>query len=309
MYPPYTLARVMARNILGTGTPLGIPASKINRLGFKDGSEAMLYTGLMYQMMPFISKLTRIMRRFEGWSVERLISAISTVSSSFPTFYGFLRVEERDKRYFDGILQKISELLRISGVDFFYEPELDFYSGILLYEIGNDEVFAEYASFVAERLREQGIRKVITVDPHTTYALKVLYPQFTGINLDVRSYLELLRLGDSRDEEGWRAVVHDPCYYARHLEMSGIIRGVLQDCGVQCVDSRNSRKLTSCCGGPIESLSPRLSIEISRTRYAELKNTGSDVVTACPICLGNFRSIGEVKDVAEVLWARRMANG
>jgi|Deesub1362A_J573_1020465.scaffolds.fasta_scaffold00738_13 Fe-S oxidoreductase len=307
MYPPHTLARVIARNIRKTWTPLGIPASKINTWwSDEDGSDIMFYTGLMYQMMPYITKLTQIMHKFEGSGAEKLVSVVSTFSSPFSRF---LKVDDRDKQYFNSILWKISELLIDSEVEFFYDPELDFYSGILLYEMGDDESFAEYASFVAERLKEQGVRKVVTVDPHTTYALKVLYPQFTGISFEVKTYLEVLKADENKDSKSWKVAFHDPCYYARCLEMHEVPRKVLQEFGLECIDIRNSGRLTSCCGGPIESFSPKLSMEISRSRYMEMKGIGCDVVTSCPICLGNFRVSGDVKDIAEVLWrARRRAH-
>ena len=305
MYPPHVLARIMAENIRKSGTPLGIPALKLNTWwsGESRESDTMLFTGLMYQMVPYIAKLTRIMLRFEGRIIERFISAFSSFSA-----FRFLRVDERDVQYFNSLLIKISELLHDSGIDYFYDSELDHYSGVLLYEIGDDRGFADHASLVAEKLSDYGVRKVITVDPHTTYALKVLYPQFTGIRFEVKSYLELLRLGEgeeSGDEKSWKVTIHEPCYYARHLEMSDVLRNALQRSGIECVNIRNSGRLTSCCGGPVESISPKLSLEISRNRYYELKSTGCDVVTACPICLGNFRGFGEVKDVTEVLWERR----
>ena len=65
-------------------------------------------------------------------------------------------------------------------MDFFYHPEMDFYSGILLYDLGDQEGFAAHARFVARTLKLHGVKKIITVDPHTTYALKELYPKYTG---------------------------------------------------------------------------------------------------------------------------------
>lgn len=314
MYPPRTLARLLARNIRRSGTPLGIPASRINTWWSKSEKErqegrAMLFTGLMYQMMPYIRKLTQIMHGFEGKRVENLLLTLSNFSGSFSTFSYLAGFSKGGRQYFNGILRKISELLTASDIDFFYNPEFDFYSGILLYEVGDDRSFAEHASLVAEALREQGIRKIITVDPHTTYALKILYPQFTGVSFEVKSYLEVLR-GEMQNEglENLKIAFHDPCYYTRHLEMTEVLRKVMRDFRIECTPMRNSGRLTSCCGGPVESFSAKLSLEISRIRYMELKETGCDVVTACPICLGNFMGLGKVRDLAEVLWARRIPN-
>jgi Fe-S oxidoreductase len=65
-------------------------------------------------------------------------------------------------------------------VDFFYDPRLDDYSGVLLYDLGDQDSFVQHAKYVAAKLKQNGIRKLITVDPHTTYALKILFPKYTG---------------------------------------------------------------------------------------------------------------------------------
>ena len=79
-------------------------------------------------------------------------------------------------------------------MDFFYHPEMDFYSGILLYDLGDQEGFEAHARFVARTLKLHGVKKIITVDPHTTYALKELYPKYTGETFEVQPYFSLLRL-------------------------------------------------------------------------------------------------------------------
>ena len=99
-----------------------------------------------------------------------------------------------EKQKFDGILRSICRLLTKSGVDFFYHPEMDFYSGILLYDLGDQEGFAAHARFVARTLKLHGVKKIITVDPHTTYALKELYPKYTGESFEVQPYFSLLQL-------------------------------------------------------------------------------------------------------------------
>ena len=78
-------------------------------------------------------------------------------------------------------------------MDFFYRPDMDFYSGILLYDLGDQEGFEEHARFVAKTLKLHGVDKIITVDPHTTYALKELYPKYTGVSFEVQPYFTLLR--------------------------------------------------------------------------------------------------------------------
>ena len=113
-------------------------------------------------------------------------------------------------------------MLTKSGVDFFYHPEMDFYSGILLYDLGDQEGFVEHARFVARTLKLHGVQKIITVDPHTTYALKELYPKYTGVSFEVQPYFALLRPDEvSRGNGRPPVAIHDPCFYGRYLKALG----------------------------------------------------------------------------------------
>ena len=148
-------------------------------------------------------------------------------------------------------------------MDFFYHPEMDFYSGILLYDLGDQEGFAAHARFVARTLKLHGVKKIITVDPHTTYALKELYPKYTGETFEVQPYFSLLRLSKAGGGNGLGPVtIHDPCFYGRYLKLSEGPRQVLSSLGLEYVEVRNCGEFTSCCGGPAESVSPALNREI-----------------------------------------------
>jgi Fe-S oxidoreductase len=95
---------------------------------------------------------------------------------------------------------------------------------------------------------------------------------------------------------------HDPCYYARFLDIYDQPREIIDALGVQCVDVRNSKKLTCCCGGPIESIAPGLSREVAMDRIQELQKTGCRIVAMCPICILNMRRVGaEVEDFSTVV--------
>ena len=74
--------------------------------------------------------------------------------------WGFaLLTSKAERKQFNGILHTIRRLLAKSGVDFFYHPEMDFYSGILLYDLGDQEGFVEHARFVARDLEAPRRRK------------------------------------------------------------------------------------------------------------------------------------------------------
>jgi Fe-S oxidoreductase len=304
MYKPKDIIELIANNVRKTRNPFGAANSTINNWWngtpmHRDG-DAMLFTGLMYQLVPYIGKTTGYLERYE----DTFLANYVRFGKYMPKFlvrltFRFLASKE-DKKKFNGILKSIVEILLKSKVDFCYRPELDYYSGILLYDLGDIDVFTSHARFVANTLKENGIKKLITVDPHTTYALKVLYPKYTGATFEVKTYFELLNL---RGENGAKQVtLHDPCFYGRYLELSEVPVKVLENLGIECVAVRNSGQFTNCCGGPAESISPKLSTEVLSRRVEELKATGAPIVAMCPICMGALMKGGvEVEDLSSLI--------
>jgi Fe-S oxidoreductase len=99
-----------------------------------------------------------------------------------------------------------------------------------------------------------------------------------------------------------RITLHDPCFYGRYLELGEVPRRVLEKMGIECAALRNSNQFTSCCGGPAESMSPKLAREIGGRRIAELRATDAPVVAMCPICMANLRKGGvEVEDLSTLI--------
>jgi Fe-S oxidoreductase len=312
MYNPRDIINLIAANIRKTRNPFGISNSQINTWwreapGFtRRPGDALLLTGLMYQSIPYIEATTRYLERLEGsrWADYLRFAPLSRYIPSFLVGRAFsLLTSKAEKKQFNGILQAICRLLTKSGVDFFYHPDMDFYSGILLYDLGDQEGFVEHARSVARTLKLHGVHKVITVDPHTTYALQELYPKYTGVSFEVNPYFALLRPNEiSRGNGRPPVAIHDPCFYGRYLKLSEGPRRLLTGLGLTYAEVRNCGEFTSCCGGPAESVSPALNQEILGRRVAELKASGAPVVTFCPICLANLLKAGlPVEDLASLL--------
>jgi Fe-S oxidoreductase len=312
MYNPRDIINLISTNVRKSRNPFGIPRAQINTWwreapGFtRRPGDALLLTGLMYQAIPYIEATTRYLERLEGsrWAGYLRFAPLSRYIPSFVVGQGLACLTSKtEKKQFNGILQAICRLLTKSGVDFFYHPEMDFYSGILLYDLGDQDGFVEHAKFVARTLKLHGIEKIITVDPHTTYALKELYPKYTGVSFEVQPYFALLRpRGVSRGNGRPPVAIHDPCFYGRYLKVSEGPRQLLSALGLNYADVRNCGEFTSCCGGPAESVSPALNREILDRRVEELKASGAPVVTVCPICLANLLKAGlPVEDLASLL--------
>ena len=304
MYNPKHIIDVLADNIRKTRNPFGAGNKTMNkwwkRADLPTQGDTMLYTGLMYQLMPYIKKTTHQIEQFEGSKMGDYVWLQKYVPKLLVKLAFIFMAGKKDKEAANNILKAMVKLLNKSHVNIFYNPKLDFYSGILLYDLGDNEGFIEHAKFVAEKLKSNGINKIITVDPHTTYALKVLYPKYTGIELDVKTYFELIDF-EARDGNS-QVTLHDPCFYGRYLELSDVPRKILDGFGIEHVDVRNSGKFTHCCGGPAESISPALTKEILTKRYGALQETGKPILAMCPVCLGNLQKIGaDVEDLSVFL--------
>jgi Fe-S oxidoreductase len=304
MYKPRDIIELIADNVKKTRNPFGAPNRMINRWWKKASlpreGDALLFTGLMYQALPYIEGTTRYLERYEDTLAARYVKFGRYVPKSLVGLGFVFMTSKQEKQRYNAILQDIATILARSGVDFGYRPELDFYSGILLYDLGDLDGFVDHARFVARRLKDNGVEKLITVDPHTTYALKVLYPKYTGESFEVKTYFELVKFTGENGHT--RITLHDPCIYGRYLQLAHVPKRVLEGLGIECVAVRNAGQFTICCGGPAESISPKLSKEIAGRRIAELQATDAPVVAMCPICMANLRKGGiEAEDLSTVI--------
>ncbi|HEB69743.1 MAG TPA: (Fe-S)-binding protein [Desulfobulbus sp.] len=304
MFTPRTIMELLADNVRKTRNPFGLNKAGLNSW-WKDSpvnqdGETLLFTGLMYQLVPYIKAATRYLEKYEDTPAADYLRYGKFIPKPLVNL-GLKGISSRDDRSeFNTILCNIVKILQSSGVSFGYHPELDEYSGVLLYDMGDQENFVEHARYVAEKLQAAGIRKLITVDPHTTYALKVLYPKYTGISFEVQTYFELTSLhsGDVSSE----VTLHDPCFYGRYLALADVPHDLLSGLGVHCEPINTSGAFTTCCGGPAESISPRLAEEVGRRRVAELQATGRPIVAMCPICLAHLQKSGaQVEDLSSIL--------
>ena len=304
MFKPRDIIELIADNVRKTRNPFGVPNVLMNRWwkgkDLRTEGDAMLFTGLMYQSVPYIEMTTRHLERYEDSAVADYVKYGKYMPKFLVGLGLALLSSKEEKKKSSDMLHNIAKVLTRSKVDFFYNSELDHYSGVLLYDLGDIDGFMSHARFVADRLREDGVKKLITVDPHTTYALKVLYPKYVGETFEVKTYFELVNF---RGENGTKQVtLHDPCMYGRYLEMSDVPTKVLENLGIECVAVRNSGKFTNCCGGPAESISPKLSRDVLERRVKELQSTGAPIVAMCPICMTHLKKGGvEVEDLSTLI--------
>ena len=277
-------------------------------LNLPRGGATVLYTGQMWQMVPAINAMSRQLGKYEKRDSARLFGFARSMNRLVNLTPFLARSNPRERRAYDGRLQNIARLLRAAGVEFGYLYEKDLYTGALAYDEGLDHVFVEHAQFVYRTLKGAGVKRLITVDPHTTNMLRSVYPKVVpGYDLEVRSYLEVLaeRKLPPLAQLGETVAFHDSCVYARYEGVLEPPRELLAAGGVTLAQPELSGKLTFCCGGPLETLFPGKSSEIARRRVEQLSAGSSKIVTACPLCLANLSRAApagvEVRDISEYL--------
>ncbi len=272
-------------------------------LGLRRGGETVIYTGQMFQMLPFLSRLQGV--REKGERMGRLARVLNPlVNLSYLASSVGVKGEER--RRYEGILRRMVALLRAAGQEPAYLYERDLYPGTLAYDLGLHRLFERHARRVARAIQEAGVRRIICVDPHSTELFRRVYPQVVeGFRVEAVHWMEpLLEAGGPALRSRWEAVaLHDSCILARRLGLGQGPRSLLEKGGAQVGLPRLSGSITQCCGGPAETLFPQEALALGRERMEQMEGLEGPVVTACPICLLNLQRAGgrAVVDLAEAL--------
>ncbi|GAB6093855.1 hypothetical protein JCM14469_01070 [Desulfatiferula olefinivorans] len=143
-------------------------------------------------------------------------------------------------------------------------------------------------------LNTHGVRKIITLSPHSFHALKNDYPALGG-TFAVFHYTQVLafamaKLTVTPPSSPLRVTFHDPCYLGRHNGDYVSARTILKSLpGLTLTDMDRSGKNALCCGGGGGNFFTDLltgGAETSaRVRVREAASTGADILAvACPLC-------------------------
>lgn len=269
----------LAKESLKDLMPAKIPREKI--IEDDPDHEYLLYTGQLYQVTPYLDTIRDMLEKVEN--IEEFLFSLYT---HFDSVWSFIKPKKHVKERYQNIVKRAYSKLKENGIDVGYDFSIDYYSGVIFHDLGS-QYFNDYARIMTKKLNN---KKLITLDPHTTYAVKVLYkkadPTFKA---EVHHYSEFLRIENAAD-----FVDHESCYLVRYLNMQLTSNAVKPE---------ESGKEMGCCGGPIEFVSPRLATEIAKLRMDKLLKTGKNkVLVWCPICLSNLSRLNraEVKDALEI---------
>ena len=294
--PTRDIVGLMVDNLEKRDSVFPLSAKKANRwaegLDIPRGGDTVLYTGSMYQLLPYIIAMVKLLGRVENTFLARMVFLGRFANKFINLSAVAARPSRADVKRFNEILRNVARLLQRSGVEFGYLYEDDLYAGALAYDMGVDGTLRKHAERVHATLAKHGVKRLITLDPHTTNMLRSVYPEILdGFDVEVVSYLEVLAQADAEPTKriGEGVVIHDSCLYARAEGVIDQPRQLLQRAGYTVKEPRESRNLTYCCGGPIEALFPSRSHDIAAKRVEQLKGAGGrQATTMCPMCLASL---------------------
>lgn len=281
--------------------------------------ETILYTGCEYQLLPYTYSLIELVKKMGPFGLRSNMFLSTTKALGkigLDVTKIFMQLTVKDKDLYSELLRKYVRVLQSLGIDFAYLYEEEPYAGSLLYEFGFLEELAEYAQRIYEVFKRRGVRRIITISPHSMELLAKVYPLYVkGFNITVLHYTQVIKEALQRSglnpalSQEMTVTIHDPCHLARTLDIIEEPRFILQAIkGIKLKEVEHcSKRFTGCCGAPIETLLPEITGLVTKRRLEELRSTGAElIVTICPFCYFNFKKNSKdpgttVKDLIEIL--------
>ncbi|TVP85585.1 MAG: (Fe-S)-binding protein [Alkalicoccus sp.] len=206
------------------------------------------------------------------------------------------------------VAQSFAKIMNEAGIKFAILGNKEKNSGDTPRRIGNEFLFQELAQANIEEFEKNGIKKIVTIDPHTYNTFKNEYPDF-GLDAEIYHHSELLFqwIQEGRIKPTYEVneqiVYHDSCYLGRYNDVYDPPREILKAIpGVELVEMERNRENGMCCGAGggmmwmEEDTGTR--VNIARTEQA-LATSSSMIGSACPYCLTMMSDGTKAKEAEE----------
>jgi len=305
LIPPglaYLADNIIAKdNILGASKGAGAKWAKDLNLPRK--AETIFFAGCGYQHASELESLMSLIRKIDKSAVG---TELTMGLASFQKKLGidtagiYRKVMAKGNAADAQPLRDAVKVLNHLGEKPGYLAEDEPCCGGLLHYIGLDSEFTKHAQTVNDRLKANGVKRIIGIVPSCTYALRKLIPDTTeDSNLEVKHFCEVVSENISslklRFPKEIKVAYHDPCQLVRYLGLIEEPRQILRAIkGVELVESKwTSGEWATCCGGGggFEAVFPELSQILAVNRVKELVETGADtIVTHCPGCIMQLKT-------------------
>lgn len=217
-----------------------------------------------------------------------------------------------------GAARALGSLLLKAGVSFGILGEEEECDGNEVRLLGEQGLFERQRDRNVERFRELGVKKIVTLSPHSYNTIKNDYQADFQVLHYTQLLRDLLRSGAVPVPRDLRARVtyHDPCFLGRHNGEYDAPREMLRSIpGIEMVEMERTRNTAFCCGGGganfYTGISARGKEQASNARIREAADAGAGVLAvACPVCLMMLEDAVKseglddrlvVRDIAELL--------
>jgi Fe-S oxidoreductase len=192
-------------------------------------------------------------------------------------------------------------------------------SGNEVLRMGEEGLFESLAKENIDKFRKYGIKKIVTLSPHSFHALKNEYPKLDpDLKIEVMHYTQflwsLIKQGKLKLKKNLdlKATYHDPCYLGRHNSVYEEPRDILRSIpGLELKEMAFTRERSVCCGGGGGGLwiERGKGVIMEQVRLRQALDLGVDVIaTSCPFCTQQLEAakedLGEaieVKDIVELV--------
>jgi Fe-S oxidoreductase len=168
-------------------------------------------------------------------------------------------------------------------------------SGHEVRRFGEEMLFMALRDHNAEAIKNSGVQRIVTADPHAYNALKHDYQDLPPVEHISQVIAREVKAGGIKFNPIKEACVytyHDPCYLGRHNKVYDEPRDVLDAIpGLKRVEMSRCRDRSFCCGGGGLMLfyEPKEEERMGVKRVQMAAEAGANViVTACPFCMANI---------------------
>ena len=316
----------IADNIISKQNILGASKKESARwakdLGLPQQAETIFFAGCGYQYSSDLEALSSFIRRMDKSSVGadlpmRLAGFQKKLGADLSGIYR--KVAPKGETTGAQILRDAVKVLQKFGIEFGYLAEEEPCCGAPLHYIGLAKEFGQNAEKIYRKLKSRGVKRIISIVPSCTYALRNLIPlHVKEYDIEVSHFSEvvLANIASSKLEfpREVKVTYHDPCQLGRYLGIIEEPRQILKAIkNIELVETDWTKgEWATCCGGGggFEAVFPELSQIIAANRVRELVDTGADIiVTHCPGCVMQLKD-GlkelknqdiEVKDLTQIV--------
>ncbi len=168
-------------------------------------------------------------------------------------------------------------------------------SGHEVRRFGEETLYMALRDHNVAAIKESGVQRIVTADPHAYNALKNDYkgvPRVEHISQVIAREVKTGKIKFNPVRNGDVYTYHDPCYLGRHNQIYDDPREVLDAIpGLKRVEMSRSRDRSFCCGGGGLALfyEPKEEQRMGVKRVQMAAEAGANViVTACPYCMVNL---------------------